>query len=274
MADNVVVTAGTGTTIHADEYTHATYGAGKSQAVKIVLGAPGTGVDLVGGAGAVDTGTARVTLGSDDPLVARVGSLSVAKVTDPDSVSASTNAILRGILQKTIDGIVSPGSVVGASSVSVVSASDATAVVDVTLSMLTSAAASGDVVAATEAVSGVLRTDGAGLLQSILVVDKDDQKAALRIYFFDANVTLGAEDAAVSIADGDADNILGWVDIDVDDYLDLGGVSIARPDPSEFQPFVLKAISGTDDVGIAITTSSTPTYTASGLVLRLGVLRD
>jgi len=38
MADNVVVTAGTGTTIHADEYTHTTLGAGKTQLVKLVDG--------------------------------------------------------------------------------------------------------------------------------------------------------------------------------------------------------------------------------------------
>ena len=38
MADNVVITAGTGTTIHADEYTHGTLGSGKTQLVKLVDG--------------------------------------------------------------------------------------------------------------------------------------------------------------------------------------------------------------------------------------------
>jgi len=38
MADNVVITAGSGTTIHADEYTHTTLGAGKTQLVKLVDG--------------------------------------------------------------------------------------------------------------------------------------------------------------------------------------------------------------------------------------------
>lgn len=38
MADNVAVTAGAGTTIHADEYTHATLGSGKTQLVKLVDG--------------------------------------------------------------------------------------------------------------------------------------------------------------------------------------------------------------------------------------------
>jgi hypothetical protein len=38
MADNVDITAGTGTTIHADEYTHTTLGAGKTQLVKLADG--------------------------------------------------------------------------------------------------------------------------------------------------------------------------------------------------------------------------------------------
>lgn len=38
MADNVAITAGSGTTIHADEYTHGTLGSGKTQLVKLVDG--------------------------------------------------------------------------------------------------------------------------------------------------------------------------------------------------------------------------------------------
>jgi len=38
MADNVEITAGAGTTVHADEYTHGTLGSGKSQLVKLVDG--------------------------------------------------------------------------------------------------------------------------------------------------------------------------------------------------------------------------------------------
>jgi hypothetical protein len=61
VADNIAITAGSGTTILADELVHATYGTGKAQAVKLLLGAPGTGVDAVGGTGAVGTDAQRVT---------------------------------------------------------------------------------------------------------------------------------------------------------------------------------------------------------------------
>lgn len=38
MADNVTITAGSGTTVHADEYTHGTLGSGKTQLVKLTDG--------------------------------------------------------------------------------------------------------------------------------------------------------------------------------------------------------------------------------------------
>lgn len=64
MADNVAITAGSGTTVATDEI-----GGVNHQRVKISLGPDGTANDAEAGAGAVDTGTMRVTLASDDPAV-------------------------------------------------------------------------------------------------------------------------------------------------------------------------------------------------------------
>lgn len=61
MADDISVTPGSGATIAADDI-----GGGKlAQRVKPVLGADGTGVDAIGGAGATTTGTQRVVLAND-----------------------------------------------------------------------------------------------------------------------------------------------------------------------------------------------------------------
>jgi hypothetical protein len=67
MADNISITSGSGTTIATDEISGVQY-----QRVKLSLGADGTAVDAVAGAGAVGTGVMRTTLASDDPLVARM----------------------------------------------------------------------------------------------------------------------------------------------------------------------------------------------------------
>lgn len=70
MADNVAITAGSGTSVATDEI-----GGVHHQRVKLGLGADGTAVDAVAGAGAVGTGVQRVTLASDDPAVASLAIL-------------------------------------------------------------------------------------------------------------------------------------------------------------------------------------------------------
>jgi hypothetical protein len=67
MADNVAITAGTGTSVAADDIASVFY-----QRVKLSLGADGSAVDAIAGAGAVGTGVQRVTLASDDPVTAAV----------------------------------------------------------------------------------------------------------------------------------------------------------------------------------------------------------
>lgn len=64
MADNVAVTAGTGTTIHADEYTHSTLGSGKTQLVKLVDGTLDASTAIAAGNG-TNGGALRVTIASD-----------------------------------------------------------------------------------------------------------------------------------------------------------------------------------------------------------------
>lgn len=51
MADNVAITAGTGTTVHADEYTHSTLGSGKTQLVKLVDGTLDSSTAIAAGGG-------------------------------------------------------------------------------------------------------------------------------------------------------------------------------------------------------------------------------
>lgn len=70
MADNVPITAGSGTNVAADDIASVFY-----QRVKLSLGADGTAVDAVAGAGVVGTGVQRVTLASDDPAVASLASI-------------------------------------------------------------------------------------------------------------------------------------------------------------------------------------------------------
>jgi hypothetical protein len=145
--------------------------------------------------------------------------------------------------------------------------------VDVTLSLDTSAYASGDVLADTQVITNMVARIGyGGVLQSVEVIDEDDQGAAFTIYFLDANVAMGTENSAPSISDANARSITGSVAVATSDYADLGGVKVAKISGGGLP---LQAASGTRNGYVAVVNSTgTPTYTASGVRLRLGILQD
>lgn len=148
-----------------------------------------------------------------------------------------------------------------------------TALASVTFSLDTSAYASGDLIAETQAVAGAFRvTDGTGVLASVTLNDKDDQGVALYIVILDANVSLGTENAAPSISDANADSILGIVAVATSDWIDLGGCKVANIRGINLP---VKAASGTTSLYIGLVNSTgTPTFTASGVTARLGILQD
>lgn len=67
MADNITVSQGSGTTIATDDIGGTHY-----QITKVAFGADGSATLGIGGAGAVTAGVQRVTLASDDVLVAKL----------------------------------------------------------------------------------------------------------------------------------------------------------------------------------------------------------
>jgi hypothetical protein len=109
MADNLAVTAGSGTTIAADDVSGVLH-----QRVKISLGADGAATDALGGAGSVAAGVQRVTLASDDPAVVAAQLIDDAIYVDDgdftDSVSkfALVGGVYQAVPQSITDGDVGP----------------------------------------------------------------------------------------------------------------------------------------------------------------------
>lgn len=129
----------------------------------------------------------------------------------------------------------------------------------------------GDVVFDSTAISNAVRLlGGQAMLQSVVVADKGDQKAQLRLVFLDSNVTLGTADAAPSISDANALKVLGTVEVLAADYIDLGGASVATVRNIGLP---IEAASGSTDVYVAAFTSGTPTYSTGDLQLRFGLLQ-
>lgn len=144
-------------------------------------------------------------------------------------------------------------------------------VIDATLVLDTSAYADGDVLSVVAELTGFFAAaSGSRLLESLVVIDEDDQGVGFDLLFLNATATLGTINTAPSISDADARKIIGRVNVLASDYIDLGGVRVAVLSSINQ---VLKAASGATSVWIAtITRSGAPTYTASGIRLKIGVL--
>lgn len=142
--------------------------------------------------------------------------------------------------------------------------------VNLTPTLDTSAYIDGDVLFVTKALLDVVQNNsGAALLQSLIVIDADDQKQALDLLFFDSDVTIGTINATPSITDAAALSLLGRVSVATTDYYDLGGVSVAG---LRSVGLIVRAAENTRNVYVAGVSRGTGTYTASGLRFRFGLV--
>lgn len=141
---------------------------------------------------------------------------------------------------------------------------------EVTFSLDTNIYASGDVLAATQVISGVSRMkDLTCVLSGITLIDEDAQGVELDVVVLSADVSLGTENAAVSITDANARQILGIVN--VSEWKDLGAAKIATVLNVNLP---IKPADGTQNVYVALITRGTPTHTASGLRGRFHFFQD
>jgi hypothetical protein len=146
--------------------------------------------------------------------------------------------------------------------------------VTVSMTTPTDAQDAGDVVAATQVVTNATRAaDVPAFLESICIIDTDDQKAILTAVFFDANTSLGTEDAAPDIDDTEMLTVLGSVEFVAADYIDLGGASYAY---KRNLRMAVNPASGTRNIYMALYTpaTSTPTYASGIITVKLGFSSD
>ena len=80
-----------------------------------------------------------------------------------------------------------------------------TVVRNLTLSLDTSAYANNDLLADTQELANAVKVnDGWGTIESLTVIDQDDQGQVFDVWILDANVTFGTENSAPSISDANA----------------------------------------------------------------------
>jgi hypothetical protein len=145
-------------------------------------------------------------------------------------------------------------------------------VLNVTLSLDTSAYVSGDVLADLQAVADFMRADGGrATIQSLTVLDKDDQGLEMDILISPTSTSLGTENSAPNISDTNAENLQRICNVASGDYIDLGGSKMATKTGIGL---VVEAAAGSTTMYIGAITRGAPTHTASGIILTLGLLLD
>jgi len=137
----------------------------------------------------------------------------------------------------------------------------------------TNAYASGDLIFDSVEIPGAARLPGGKvLLQSLGLLDKDDQGVALTLVFANALTDFGTLNEAPDPDDTECLTIIGTVAVATTDYVDMGGAKYACLKNIGLE---MKAAGGATSLYVAcINGTGTPTFTAAGLVLQLGFLRS
>lgn len=253
--------------------------------VNTVVGQAG----VAAGTGTISANTQRMTIATDDPMYVAIGAISASPTANTVQArleairaavaalngTASGTAGLPSTEVLTVQGIASmtPLTIQGsASGVMVPVDGGRVRRVQIVPSIDATALAAGDVMAATEVVSNVVRAnDLQGLCQKVQVADAADLKKGLTIVFFRSNVSAGAENAVASIASADVDEILDWVTFTAADYKDFGSGAVAKKATS----FIVQPASGTANIFMAIIADEAADYaTASDITVTLEILQD
>jgi hypothetical protein len=129
----------------------------------------------------------------------------------------------------------------------------------------------GNAVGGKRTLTGALTSVGTGILESIIVLDRADQKAALDIFIFDADPTAATiTDKAAFVFSTDDLKVIAHVSVAASDYVTVNSKAVAH---ETSLGIALKA-SGTT-LWAAVVTSGTPTFAATTDVqITFGILQD
>ena len=146
--------------------------------------------------------------------------------------------------------------------------------IDVTLTTDAEAHADNDVIAQSiEIANAVAVEGGSAIIQSIMLLDEDDEAPTVDLIFQTDNTALASDEGeAINISDTNARDILGFVN--VSNWSDLIGCQIAV---KTNVGLVVKAASDTKSIYVHCVNRSGGNYTPAAttdLKMRIGVVKD
>lgn len=259
------------TTIDADTSSLAGAITGTEVQVDIVSSALPTGAATA----ALQTSSEALltTIDADTSTLAGAVSGTEVQVDVVGSLPAGTNAIGKLAANSGVDiGDVDVTSIAaGENLIGLVGASDI--VVTITPTVAAEAHSAGDLLFDSTEIANAVRVNaGTALVESITIVDKGDQKPSIHLLFANAATDFGAPGGVPDPDDTEALTVIGVVEVDTADYVDLGGASVVTvPNIG----LLLKAGAATTSIYLAGIAVGTPTpASTSDYQIAIGLLRS
>ena len=144
--------------------------------------------------------------------------------------------------------------------------------IELTPGTTTNACSDGEVIWSNEKIENAVSVEGgACILQSVTLIDDDDHGGTIDLVFTDSSAVFGTEGGVIDAADGSVpDSILGWVTIS--SYFDGVAWKVGQ---KQNIGMVLRGDASKDIYVTAINRSGGAlTYTAAGLLLKVGIVKD
>lgn len=147
-----------------------------------------------------------------------------------------------------------------------------TVIKDTTAVSTSPAYTTGDAVGGKRTIANAVRAQGTGILQSITVLDRANQKGGLTIFIFDADPTNATiTDNSAFVFSTDDLKVIAQISIAAGDYVTTNGKAVAQVSGLAIP---VKAASGTS-LYAAVVTTDAPTFVATtDLQIEYGILQD
>lgn len=208
MADGVPITAGSGTTILTDD----TGAGGHAQVVKLAISTDGSGTLIpADSTNGIDVDVTRVIPGTT--------ATALGKAEDAAHADGDTGVLILGVRNHTgagADGDYSAIAVNTTGEMRTISHRQKvrTQVTSGGLTTATTAYTAGDQVGTQFTITGAARASGGtGTIVGVTLTDETDIIGAYDVVFSRSSITPAADNAAFSISDGDAVNVVGVVSL-------------------------------------------------------------
>jgi len=147
-----------------------------------------------------------------------------------------------------------------------------TVIKDATVVSTSPAYSAGDAVGAKRTLANAVRSAGTGILQTVAILDRSNQKAAMTVFIFDADPTNATiTDNAAFVFSTDDLKVIAQVNIAASDYVTTNSKAYAIISGLSIP---VRAASGTS-LYCAVVTTGTPTFAATTDVqIEVGILQD